>query len=921
MEPSAMPRSSSVARPHNTSKSAPGCWQHMLPLSNLERQTAEDDADLDERSESEYESMLEAGMVFGQWPEARGSLSRPIWALPQSQGRKVSIISIGTTSMDGRRSSIPSHRRSTRKSVAGSRQDSLPPSANGSRSKNSVLSIDIVPVSTRRSSAMSGVSAASSKIDREEEERMRRFHLMNFDLDRRFSEIVQIDPEFESDSESDEEMPMHPAPSNTLAVVSLWSPETANDSQAEDDSEVQSLLPVPTPDLVPPTGLAIYFNFPLDPIALQHPVTVEQPVVDMRYWSSSSSSRADIAPAIPDHAPNTRMVLRTTPSPPILPSTSMSRKQEDLLRRPRKLTKKRPTLSRAVTSPLFAFQVSPDLKQEEFPLWGSSYAKNARVSTSMRSPLRGEYRRLSIAFSLHDDELEESTLRKASMLGAGPVYGNIASNTGGRSRVESFAPVLAESKFLASQITTPAYPACKVSTNSSVPFVSNTRKNDTETSYFTIAPSRNIQHIHQRTDRISDSLLSLPPVGAQEAKEQDTLPHFPGREKRSASPVRPTTRRRPISLEAFAETIQSPHLHAAVPGTKYDDKQKYLPPSSQKNVVFPVAPVRRGPLQRATTDPMFVGRFRQMEDDSPPLAVSYQTSPKSPCMALPGFHHWEPLITPNEAVPLQLLSKRTSAEGTQACQRHHPRRCKRCAEKRALHGLEKYQGEQQDGAPRTTTCQQVSPSRQDARNYSPDTHHQTSVSPSLAPRTIDRHQSPGVRPRYKQRDTTLVDNPIAQRGGPLRTLYRPPPIPLLMLPQEARTSPKVLPPKAIRFSTTISPDLVGRQEHRRRQAKLAQGDIETARMRATNQFEPGSEGQATSTSHTLHAGAYRPTMMFSDSYSMRDSLVGAASPLPETGMTTANARGHRPAFVRHAYSTSPINTIRCTSSISPLESR
>ncbi|KAJ9122391.1 hypothetical protein QFC22_001813 [Naganishia vaughanmartiniae] len=907
MSTSNLQHSSPMARLHN-SKPRPAFGSTLtLPSAELERQSSsEDRQEVDECSESEYESMLESGVEFGQWHEQRASLSTPTWIPSRPPRRQASIMSIGSASMDSRSGISPAHRRSTQRSLADSAQYSRPSLHRESVAKISAIRTVGATGGTRRPRAMSGRSTASSKTDYEEEERMRRFQLMNFDLDRRFSEIVQVNQELEIDSDLDVEMTMASAPAERLAVISLWSPETANDDETEDGSDVQSLSPLPTPSLTHHTGLAIYSNFPLDSVALQRPPSVETPMADIRDPSTAHTNSAYPTPGSPLQALAVQAASKTAPSAPLQPSANQRGRQDGLFGRARNLRPCRPPMSRrAVSSPVFAFQALPAIKQADCSGWEGSRARTLQGSATTQLTTGSVLCRSSPTTSVQHQDLEESRLRKSR----GQAMATIPDPTQGRSRTASPAPTVAEFGFLASEITTFADQGREISVHAS---------GTVETSdipYFAMVPhsGRQQQTSQRGGGKPQDALWPLPPFRTLRMPEiTSTLPLSQRQEERSALLVRPVTRRRPVSMEDLVQTVQSPQLRTAGLGITYDGGQGHPLSSLQTGAIPPVPPVRRNPLKRATTAPVFVSGFPNSKDDGRSLAVFYHTSPKSSCIPIPTPGQRTFLV---ETLPSP--SKRPRADGVPSKDVDHGQRCKGCAEKRATRALEEYRGNHPREALDLPGGQRQ-PSPQDPIRSPIPFQHILVLPASTGAPALNEHQSaPAVRrPRFLHRDTTLADNLIARTGGPLS--HRPPSMALPMLPVNARTSPLILPPNAVRFN--ISLDLAERQEHRRRQANLAQADDADLSVIPLEQRKPGRMEESVSPHTNVRTRSDRPTSLFSHSYTMHAPFDESFSPSIETNQS--HEHQCRPVFVRHAYSSPPGLAIRYTAPRSrPVHSR
>lgn len=826
-----------AARPPNNSKSMPGFGPMLTPLpAKLQGQLlSEDHRELEECSESEYEFMLESDAAFGEWHEQRGSFSTLAWILPRTSRRKSSIMSVGSASKDGR--SLSTHRRSAQRSIAGSASYNQQPFISGSPARMISLRNLAATEGVRRQSAMSSRSAASSKTDQEEEQRVRRFQLMDFDLDRRFSEIVQVDLGLDSDSDSDVDMSMAPARANNNTTMSLWCPETTEDGETDDGSNLQSFSPLPTPSLTLHMGLAFYSSFHSNSVALYRPLSVETPMADTREVAGAETNPIEPVAAV-------------TRSLPPAPPTDRSRPPPQ----------GRPALSRAVSSPMFAFQASPLLKQGDFP-----GRKRHRAGT------------------LHGPSTTQPTFENV-LCSSSP--GMQAASTppigsGGRPSIEALASAFAEFRYLAAQITTVLDKNRKLSTSMPV------QVNETDISYFSPAP----KGAQEPTNIIiggefHGALWPLPARTSKTTAEYDSS-SSPPREESSTSPVRPVTRRRPVSMEALVQTIRSPQLRTAGLGIIYDAEDG----SSPSRLQTAPTPARRNPLKRATTDPLVFGRFPITRGYGQPSMVSYHTSPKSPCIPTPSPQLPALAAANRSNGPLPSPSKQVQAE--RAFQEYR--------DGYLSEPLATPEGHSQPSQPVATDCL-VS-------------HHQHFVPPTPTNATSGQMSQPRAttlhRPKYLHRNTAPVDDLATRRSD--RLPFRPPPMSMPKLPRNARESPIILPPKALRFN--LSPDLAERHEHRRQQARLAQVDNEKLSEATGDQCKLGRNRQVTTPSSGVHLSKQSPTSLFSQSYTMH-SPVETASPSIESAESHESQR--RPALVRHAYSNPPVHAVQYTAPLSHL---
>jgi hypothetical protein len=753
------------------------------PLSNYSNASASlhrpsISSELDEHSESEYEAIAEAmtwhTSEVGKWPnsmnEQDGVGQLPPWALAGK--RKGSIIaisprgSLGSPSRPGtprRLARVLPHvspaRRGSDASLLGSELAS--PGRDRRRSQTHHLLQEVLD--RRRSSVVSAVSEISMRGPESLREREQINKIRSMDeLRRRFSDVVEVIPASPDTSpcESEEDRDYTPdVIGGRRGAINVWSPDTSSDYNTDDESELQSLPPLPTPD-IRQQAPSVLSNFPLRSVAVDTTSERRQlpfPQLDSAFNNNTMGS--------PSPEMETAEFLRRLRAPTILrgwnPPTEISQPSTSR------------TVKRSRSSPLFSSgPVSNDL---------------------FRARSKGRPERSHVQFAAIPDEKgaivadDTSNSEKAEVT---------ADHSGTEIRKHSFASGVEEFGFLASEISmgTPRMP--RSTSPQRTPRAVSSHHLDLASlqlpgsAFQTPSVSTPTPRFDAMAAFLGKTPLSSPAVQSATnspdyIRHSSVKPHSPRDE--FATPMI-MNKARPLSLQPPARTVvQEPIILKARPrsgglaisNANLPSALSAVPTwteqwTSRKHFAQMSPPIRPGPMNRSVTSPAVVTvpgnkiarKAVPVYSPSIDCDASEGHSPESTAIPCQGHLGTGSLSNDSKSTFSPVLGGSERDERERRRQRRAERRkCRRCEEKRALRILVDAAKLTQDigRSPLSVSTGQFRNSVQGGHHHSQHHHSQaqetrTSVAPSL-PLPEPPRQSIGV--------------PLADRSLPDYTSPRP----------------------------------------------------------------------------------------------------------------------------------------------------
>ncbi|OCF33421.1 hypothetical protein I316_04841 [Kwoniella heveanensis BCC8398] len=336
----------------------------------------------------------DASPGWGRWPESsRGmSLNYAGWT-PSARGSIISISPRGSISNDSRRGSVPKAPRIPFEARRDSNPSLLGFDLANQRRRSSTRSLSS-GLGRRRSSMYS--LGSGSGFDPVEDSRLRNIASMEL-LRRRFSEVVEVT--YASEEEDEDEGRDDVAVAR--AGMSTWSPYS--DDSCDEDSEIHTAPYAPTPELRSSSIPAVYSNYPLESVAVDHlPVSDDapsevssltaSPTILAHRFATSTTQMIGTPPA----QANPTMVLQGRSRPGLNRSSTSYSGRSPTTGVPPGAAPPRPGLARSVSNPWFS---SAPPAQEAASLLEKRAAGTfpvARATPLGTSPLRESLRRQSV---------------------------------------------------------------------------------------------------------------------------------------------------------------------------------------------------------------------------------------------------------------------------------------------------------------------------------------------------------------------------------------------------------------------------------------------------------------------------------------------------------------------------------------------